>query len=120
LKYDEAFALTGRHSPLNHNPGRCPGLRASALSGRLAANTMSGSFCPLPFPSAGDRWFRACGAYGLKILSDIRAEVLVCELNLLSLGKALLQSLFLILAVAAYADYTAAIGYNLSILHGCT
>ena len=21
------------------------------------------SFCPLPFPSAGDRWFRACGAY---------------------------------------------------------
>ena len=19
-----------------------------------------GSFCPLPFPSAGDRWFRAC------------------------------------------------------------
>ena len=20
-------------------------------------------FCPLPFPSAGDRWFRACGAY---------------------------------------------------------
>ena len=20
------------------------------------------SFCPLPFPSAGDRWFRACGA----------------------------------------------------------
>ena len=21
------------------------------------------SFCPLPFPSAGDRWFRACRAY---------------------------------------------------------
>ena len=20
------------------------------------------SFCPLPFPSAGDRWFRVCGA----------------------------------------------------------
>ena len=20
------------------------------------------SYCPLPFPSAGDRWFRACGA----------------------------------------------------------
>ena len=19
------------------------------------------SYCPLPFPSAGDRWFRACG-----------------------------------------------------------
>ena len=46
----------------------------------------------------------------LKILSDIRAEVLVGELDFLSLGKALLQSLFLILAVAAYADYTAAIG----------
>ena len=26
-------------------------------------------FCPLPFPSAGDRWFRACGAY-LRNLSE--------------------------------------------------
>ena len=25
------------------------------------------SYCPLPFPSAGDRWFRACGAYMRKL-----------------------------------------------------
>ncbi|MEE0054576.1 MAG: hypothetical protein UFD09_13250, partial [Prevotella sp.] len=46
-------------------PGRCPGLRASALSGRAAYR----NFLPLPlpypsasdfqFPSAGDRWLRA-------------------------------------------------------------
>ena len=38
----------------------CPELGASAPSGRKGANT-SEYFCP--FPSAGDRWFRACGAY---------------------------------------------------------
>ena len=35
-----------------------PGLGASALSGRVEL-----ACCPLPFPSAGDRWFRAGGAY---------------------------------------------------------
>ena len=30
------FALTGRHVCEHNNPGRCPGLRASALSGRAA------------------------------------------------------------------------------------
>ena len=51
----KAFALTGRQPCVHNNPGRCPGLRASALSGRAV-----GELCPLPFPSAGDRWFRAC------------------------------------------------------------
>ena len=57
----KAFALTGRQITAPNNPGRCPGLRASALSGRAA----SMRFCPLPFPSAGDRWFMACCFYAL-------------------------------------------------------
>ena len=32
----EAFALTGRQVCVRNYPGRCPGLRASALSGRAA------------------------------------------------------------------------------------
>ena len=32
----KAFALTGRQVCVRNNPGRCPGLRASALSGRAA------------------------------------------------------------------------------------
>ena len=61
----KAFALTGRQVCEHDNPGRCPGLRASALSGRAAYR----NFLPLPlpypsasdfqFPSAGDRWLRA-------------------------------------------------------------
>ena len=31
----KAFALTGRQVCEHDNPGRCPGLRASALSGRV-------------------------------------------------------------------------------------
>ena len=31
----KAFALTGRQPCVHNNPGRCPGLRASALSGRV-------------------------------------------------------------------------------------
>ena len=31
----KAFALTGRQVCANNNPGRCPGLGASALSGRV-------------------------------------------------------------------------------------
>ena len=31
----KAFALTGRQACVHHYPGRCPGLRASALSGRV-------------------------------------------------------------------------------------
>ena len=41
----KAFALTGRQVCVRNNPGRCPGLGASALSGRVARG-----FCPLPFP----------------------------------------------------------------------
>ena len=69
----KAFALTGRQVTAPNNPGRCPGLRASALSGRAAcihcpglrASALSGraaymSFCPLPllYPSASDFQFR--------------------------------------------------------------
>ena len=31
----KAVALTGRQVTAQNNPGRCPGLRASALSGRV-------------------------------------------------------------------------------------
>ena len=34
----KAFALTGRQVCEHDNPGRCPGLRASALSGRVGQN----------------------------------------------------------------------------------
>ena len=34
----KAFALTGRQPCVRNNPGRCPGLRASALSGRMGKN----------------------------------------------------------------------------------
>ena len=52
----KAFALTGRQVTAPNNPGRCPGLRASALSGRAAYM----NFCPLPllYPSASDFQFR--------------------------------------------------------------
>ena len=33
--YFKAFALTGRQVCAHNNPGRCPGLGASALSGRV-------------------------------------------------------------------------------------
>ena len=34
-RYLKAFALTGRQACFHHYPGRCPGLGASALSGRV-------------------------------------------------------------------------------------
>ena len=34
-RYLKAFALTGRQSCVHKHPGRCPGLGASALSGRV-------------------------------------------------------------------------------------
>ena len=36
--YFKAFALTGRQVCDRNNPGRCPGLGASALSGRVGQN----------------------------------------------------------------------------------
>ena len=52
----KAFALTGRQVTAPNNPGRCPGLRASALTGRAVYM----NFCPLPllYPSASDFQFR--------------------------------------------------------------
>ena len=37
-RYFKAFALTGRQVCVCNNPGRCPGLGASALSGRIGCN----------------------------------------------------------------------------------
>ena len=65
----KAFALTGRQVCEHDNPGRCPGLRASAPSGRAA----SMSFCPLPMLSTGDRWLRACCFYELLSFTYVSA-----------------------------------------------
>ena len=56
-----AFALTGRQPCEHDNPGRCPGLRASAPSGRAACVLLpwAVSFCP----------FRTCGAHLWKLSS---------------------------------------------------
>ena len=72
----KAFALTGRQVCEHNNPGRCPGLRASAPSGR--ATSMSFCLLPLPypsasdfqFPSAGDRWFMVYW-----VISTIQVEI---------------------------------------------
>ena len=37
-RYLKAFALTGRQVCVRNYPGRCPGLGASALSGRVGQN----------------------------------------------------------------------------------
>ena len=37
-RYFKAFALTGRQGCVRNYPGRCPGLGASALSGRVGQN----------------------------------------------------------------------------------
>ena len=42
--YFKAFALTGRRATTQYYPGRCPGLGASALSGRAGKS----SHKPLP------------------------------------------------------------------------
>ena len=44
----EAFALTGRQVYKHNYPGRCPGLGASALSGRIGSDMthLPRSFCP--------------------------------------------------------------------------
>ena len=55
----EAFALTGRNYHLYIIPRVLPWAR---------------SFCPLPFPSAGDRWFRACGAYLRNLVNNLKAS----------------------------------------------
>ena len=56
----KAFALTGRQVSVHNHPGRCPGLGASAPSGRVA--TIFG-ILEASALSLGDRWFRACGDY---------------------------------------------------------
>ena len=64
----KAFALTGRQVCIRNNPGRCPGLRASAPSGRAAymdfwpfrALPWAKSFCPSGRANHTDRNF-FCG-----------------------------------------------------------
>ena len=42
-RYLKAFALTGRQVCAHKHPGRCPGLGASALSGRAGIELLLGS-----------------------------------------------------------------------------
>ena len=42
-RYFKAFALTGRQGCVRNYPGRCPGLGASALSGRAASGAFGSS-----------------------------------------------------------------------------
>ena len=59
----KAFAITDGDSFTSINT-------QGGTQGRDPGGTQDGTqglyFCPLPFPSAGDRWFRACGVYGRK------------------------------------------------------
>ena len=43
--YFKAFALTGRQVCVRNYPGRCPGLGASALSGRVGKTRRVGKTC---------------------------------------------------------------------------
>ena len=45
--YFKAFVLTGRQVCGHNYPGRCPGLGASALSGRVGCNLRTFFFCDL-------------------------------------------------------------------------
>ena len=63
----KAFALTGRQVCEHDNPGRCPGLRSSAPSGRAACvlEPWVNCFCP----------FRACGEKLAKLESFFKENV---------------------------------------------
>ena len=43
------------------------------------------NFCPLPFPSAGDRWFKAYGAYLRNLVNNLKAS----KMNTLALTFAI-------------------------------
>ena len=60
LRYVKLLPLQGALFATHKNPGRCPGLRASALSGRAAyiGFLPSGRAAYMGFLA-----FRACGAY---------------------------------------------------------
>ena len=51
----KAFALTGRIADCYYTQGAALGCELLPFQGVLL-----GSFCPLPFPSVGDRWFSPC------------------------------------------------------------
>ena len=73
VRYFKAFALSGRQVTVqNKNPGRCPGLRASAPSGRAAVGCLTIRACCLygQLGLQGDAvmGFWACCLYGLLAL----------------------------------------------------
>ena len=73
----KAFALTGRQVCEHDNPGHCPGLRASAPSGR--ATSMSFCLLPLPYPSASDFQFPSAGDRRFMVywvISTIQVEII--------------------------------------------
>ena len=81
----KAFALTGRQVTAPNNPGRCPGLRASALSGRVGQNlrnfnyesTLKSSFWVL-FPTTCHliiRWFHMKKLSKMTFLSGLYTEL---------------------------------------------
>ena len=59
--YLKAFALTGRQVCVRNYPGRCPGLGASALSGRVGLNLRNSSssvYLRYLFPYKSHYWLR--------------------------------------------------------------
>ena len=71
----KAFALTGRQVCAHDNPGRCPGLGASALSGRVGQNLRKLSYLTfvgillslmISFPAA-----RASSSTGFDVKSGV-------------------------------------------------
>ena len=80
----KAFAFIGRQVCERNNPGRCPGLRASALSGRAASR----SFCP----------FRACGAY-LRNLNNYHTTLLPLKVTIKKIIALFLSFLLLLFEV---------------------
>ena len=76
----KAFALTGRQVCEHDNPGRCPGLRASALSGRAACFHCSGlrTFGPSGraacFHCSGLRTFGPSGRAACILCPGLRAS----------------------------------------------
>ena len=73
-RYLKAFALTGRQVCVRNYPGRCPGLGASALSGRAAsgASALSGRAASGAFGSSGRA---ASGASALYLCFTLRPAI---------------------------------------------
>ena len=75
LEFFKAFALTGRQTSARNNPGRCPGLGASALSGRVAQNRAYGA------KTGRMAQNRVCGAKLAKVLFIINYTLFIVHYN---------------------------------------